>query len=216
MPLWHRANSGEIPTSGRLRNGLYHAAVWLCGIYLLLGSFALFPMRMSAQGYLSEEYELKAAILFNLVKFVEWPPTAYSGAEAPIVLCTVGRDPFGSALDQFAGDTVNGRHMVIRRLQRDDDLHSCHLVFVSSLERRLLTRFLKNLQGRPILTVGEMDQFATRGGMVQLSVEDKQVHFTINVTAASRQQLRIRSNLLALSRIVESNADDTTRNGLAP
>jgi uncharacterized protein DUF4154 len=216
MPLWRRANSGDIPTSGRLQNGLRRAAVWWCGIYLLFGSFTLFPMLVSAQGYRSEEYELKAAILFNLLKFVEWPPTAFSGAEAPIVLCTVGRDPFGSALDQFAGDTVNGRRLLIRRLQRDADPHGCHLVFVSSSERKLLAHFLKTLRGGPILTVGEMDQFATRGGMVQLSVEDKQVHFTINLAAASGEQLRIRSNLLALSRIVESTADNPARSGLTP
>jgi YfiR/HmsC-like len=216
MAFWRRANFGEIPTSGRLQHCLYRPAARLCGIYLLAGGFTLFPMRVSAQGYRSEEYELKAAILFNLLKFVEWPATAYSDAEAPIVLCTVGRDPFGPALDRFAGDTVNGRRLVIRRLQRDDDLHCCHLVFVSSLERKLLPGFLKNLQGGPVLTVGEMDQFATRGGMVQLSVEDKQVHFTINLTAASRQQLRIRSNLLALARIVESTADNAARSGLTP
>jgi YfiR/HmsC-like len=189
---------------------------WRLGGYLLLAGLALLPMRASAQEYRSGEYELKAAILFNLVKFVEWPAAAYPGAQAPTVLCTLGRDPFGSALDQFAGNTVNGRPLMIRRLQRDDDASGCHLVYISSSERKLLRQLLKTLQGGPILTVGETEQFAIRGGMIQLSVENKQVHFTINLSAASREQLRIRSNLLALSRIVGSNVSLGTQTGLFP
>jgi hypothetical protein len=45
--------------------------------------------------------------------------------------------------------------------------------------------------------------------MIQLTVEDKQVHFTINLEVASREQLRIRSNLLALSRVI--NGEVSTR-----
>jgi hypothetical protein len=173
-------------------------------------------MHASAQEVRSGEYDLKAAILFNLVKFIEWPATAYPSAQAPTVLCTLGRDPFGSALSDYAGNSVNGRSLVIRRLQRDEDAHGCHLVYISSSERKLLPQVLKNLQTGPILTVGELEQFAARGGMIQLTVEEKQVHFTINLGVASREQLRIRSNLLALSRIVESSVNPGTETGLLP
>lgn len=205
MALWSGADPKQFPTAAsppkemRPRTGR-----WRLGGYLLLAGLALFPLHTSAQEYRSGEYELKAAILFNLVKFVEWPAAAYSDAQAPTVLCVLGRDPFGAALNEYSGNSVNGRALLIRRLHRDDDPHSCQLVYISSSERKLLTELLRNLQRGPILTVGEMEEFATRGGMIQLTVEEKQVHFTINLTAASREQLRIRSNLLALSRIVGS------------
>jgi hypothetical protein len=191
------------------------AVIWIFGVYSAFASLALFPLHASAQEHRSGEYELKAAILFNLVKFVEWPATAYAGAQAPTVLCTLGRDPFGSALNQYDGNNVNGRPLVIRRLRRGDDPHGCHLAYISSSEAKLLTQELKSLDAEPILTVGEMDQFAGRGGMIQLRVEDKQVHFTINPSVASREQLRIRSNLLALSRIVETNVS-RTETGFVP
>lgn len=175
------------------------------GFHFLLAAFVLFTMHASAQEYRSGEYELKAAILFNLVKFVEWPAAAYSSTQAPTVMCVLGTDPFGSALNEYSGNTVNGRFLVIRRLQRDEDAQGCHLVFISSSERKLLGQVLRGLRSGPILTVGETEQFAARGGMIQLTLEDKQVHFTINLNMASREQLRIRSNLLALSRIVESD-----------
>jgi hypothetical protein len=168
------------------------------------------------QDYESSEYDLKAAILFNLVKFVEWPPTAYPDARAPTVVCTLGKEPFGPALDRFAsGNSAFGRQFVVRRLRYEEDSHGCHVVYISSSERKLLPEILKGLEGSHILTVGETEQFAAHGGMVQLSMENKQVHFTINLSVASREELRIRSGLLALSKIVESSAIPPTESGLA-
>jgi hypothetical protein len=168
------------------------------------------------QDYESSEYDLKAAILFNLVKFVEWPPTAYPDARAPTVVCTLGKEPFGPALDRFAsGNSAFGRQFVVRRLRYEEDSHGCHVVYISSSKRKLLPEILKGLEGSHILTVGETEQFAAHGGMVQLSMENKQVHFTINLSVASREELRIRSGLLALSKIVESSAIPPTESGLA-
>jgi hypothetical protein len=145
----------------------------------VLATAALFPWHGFAQEYQSSEYELKAAILFNLVEFVEWPPAAYPDAQAPTVLCTLGRDPFGPALDRFAsGNSAVGRPLVLRRLRREDNSHGCHLIYISSSERKLLPEILKSLGGGHVLTVGETEQFAARCGMIQLTMEDKQVHFT--------------------------------------
>jgi len=183
---------------------------------LLLTAAALYPSHGLAQEYQSSEYDLKAAILFNLVRFVEWPPKAYPDARAPTEVCTLGKEPFGPALEHFAsGNSAFGRGFVVRRLRSEEDTRGCHLVYISSSERKLLPEILKGLEGSHVLTVGESEQFAAHGGMVQLTMEDKQVHFTINLSAASREELRIRSGLLALSKIIGSAAIPPTESGLA-
>src|SRR3990172_10053935 len=45
------------------------------------------------------EYQVKAAILFNFAKFVEWPDAAFPDPATPIIIGVLGEDPFGSALD---------------------------------------------------------------------------------------------------------------------
>ena len=103
----------------------------------------------------------------------------------------------------------------MRRLRDEEDSHGCHLVYISSSERKLLPEILKSLEGSHVLTVGETEQFAVHGGMVQLTMENKQVHFTINLGVASREELRIRSGLLALSKIIGSAGIAPTESGLA-
>src|SRR6185295_17077931 len=56
------------------------------------------------------EYQVKAVFLFNFTQFVDWPAQSFADARAPFVIGVLGRDPFGSALDEAVrGETVNGR-----------------------------------------------------------------------------------------------------------
>jgi hypothetical protein len=76
------------------------------------------------------------------------------------------------------------------------------IVFISDSERDRLPAILKSLEASPVLTVGEMDEFAERGGVIRFRVEQDRVRLDINVAAAERARLRISSQLLKLARVV--------------
>ena len=156
-----------------------------------------------AQSETPNEYQVKAAFLYNFAKFVEWPPDAFAGPQAPIVLGIVGEDPFGDALREIiSGKTVNGRSFLIKRLKLGPELHGCHILFISSSEKKNLARIFESLKGSSVLTVGETDQFVQSGGAIKLFLEGNNVRFEINVGAASLARLKISSKLLALARSV--------------
>jgi len=155
-----------------------------------------------AQSEPPTEYQIKAAFLYNFAKFVEWPD-AFADPHAPIVLGIVGEDPFGSVLDKIVlGKTVNDRGLVIKRLKEGPDLRNCHILFVSSSERKHMPQILESLQGSSVLTVGETDRFAQSGGVINFILEENKVRFEINSETAARAGLKISSKLLALARIV--------------
>ena len=150
----------------------------------------------------TREYELKAAFLYNFAKFVEWPAGTFSDDGAPIVVAVVGDDPFRASLDSVSGKSANGRQVVVRRMSVGQDLRSCQVLFVSSSERRRLTEIVASIEGASVLTVGEMDGFASNGGMIRLTMEDNKVRFQINAGAARHARLRISSKLLSLAKDV--------------
>ena len=55
-----------------------------------------------------------------------------------------------------------------------------------------------------MLTVGEADHFARRGGMIGFFLEDNRVRLEVNRGAAERAGLRLSSKLLAVARLVKS------------
>lgn len=173
-------------------------------VALLLSAQLLAPKAAAAQGDSAGEYEIKAAMLYNVMQFVEWPSSAYTDANSPSVLCVLGWDPFGNSLTSLVSDKVlDGRHVEIRHVANSEQIRACHVLYISSSERKHLAQILSNLSDATVLTVGEMSHFAERGGMIQFALEEKQVHFDINADAASRSGLKISARLLALARIVK-------------
>jgi len=174
-------------------------------VFSLLLVHSMIPRIAAGQKDSAGEYELKAAMLYNLTLFVEWPPSAYPDPQAPILLCILGRDPFGSSLTSTVpGKTARGRSVLIRHLQNDKEIRSCQVLYISSSERKTAAQILSTLNGSSVLTVGEMTQFAAHGGMIQFSLEDQRVRFDINLDAASRAGLKISSKLLVLAQIVKN------------
>jgi hypothetical protein len=159
----------------------------------------------TAAGAALSEYQVKAALIYNLAKFVEWPTSALPDSQPSIVLCILGQDPFGANLQQtIAGKMVHGRALEMRRIREIGAAQGCHILFISSSERSRLPQILDAFQKRPVVTIGEMDQFAQLGGMVNLIIEENRVQFEINIDTAERAGLTISSRALKLARIVRS------------
>lgn len=174
-----------------------------CGF--LIGVLAVVGCRSAAaqQEYQANEYEIKAAYLLNFPSFVEWPGSATPELQSPIRFCLAGPDPLGSSLSRMIADRLSrGRSLLFRRLDRTDSFSNCQILYISASEGKYIPQILDSLHGASILTVGENDQFAEQGGMIQLVMQDNRIHFKINPTAASQAGIRISSKLLALAQIV--------------
>ena len=151
------------------------------------------------------EYELKAAFLFNFVKFVKWPSHAFSDETSPLAIGILGNDPFAGALDRTVrGETVGGRIVKVRRSGRVEELRDCQIVFVSRAERTNVGDILAAMHGSAVLTIGETEQFSRQGGVISLLMNRGHVGFEINVAAGRRAGLEISSKLLKLGRVVTS------------
>jgi hypothetical protein len=172
---------------------------------LALGlSFCLLLGVSALRGETLEEYQFKAAFLFNLAKFVEWPPQTFQGANDPLVSCVAGESPIGEALRRGAGgDTIGTRKLVVKPVTDIHQVAGCHILFVSSSLQKRWHSLVSAAKGEGILTVGESDDFAAGGGMVNFHLEGERIRVQINVAAVEREHLRISSRLLSLPQIVK-------------
>lgn len=164
--------------------------------------FAFAPETLRAQPEVSKEYQIKAACLFNFARFVEWPPTAFTNADAPLCIGILGDDPFGQSLDKTLKDeTVHNHRLLVVRSKHVEDLKTCQLVFISRSEKGHVTEILDVLK-TGTLTVSETEDFARRGGDINFFLEGNKVRFEINPAVAQSQGLKISSQLLSLGKIV--------------
>ena len=163
----------------------------------LLGALAALTSASQAQ---SVEAKVKAAFLYNFVKYVEWPGSAFESDSSPIVIGIIGNDSLAGALESVVeGKTAGGRRLMVRHLRWSDDLSACQELFVPASEMGGAAR-LGNLRGKPVLVVGEAPGFARKHGAINFTVQGNRVRFEINGATASQGGLSISSKLLSLGK----------------
>lgn len=147
----------------------------------------------SVQAERTGEYELKAALLRQLMNYVEWP------AGSPANVCIVGVDPFGTVLDRAFADM---RPQLRRLSANSDDLPTCGFVFVAGSEASVAAVLLSRLPTRGTLSVSDITDFTDAGGMVAMRMQENRVRFRIDVGHARRAGLRVNAKLLRLSDVI--------------
>jgi len=155
---------------------------------------------LAAEG--PSEYQVEAAFLLNFTKFIEWPSVAFEKPDAPLEICILGDDPFGSAIDHLVeGETVNGHKLAVERLRRAPTPKSCQVLFISKSEKDA-SGIVAGL-GPGVLTVSDRDGFLREGGMIAFVIEDRHVRFDISQRAAVRASLTINARMLNVARSVQ-------------
>lgn len=175
--------------------------VWLR--WLLLGLAVLLCSRpLPAQQVVLREYSVKAAFLYNLVKYTDWPSRAFPEPGAPIIIGLLGTDPFGAVLDQIVeGRVINGHPILVRRATGVAELKGAHVVFVAASEADRAAEQCAALESFRALTVGDTEQTAAFSA-VKFDLEEDRVVFTIDLGRTSRVGVNISSKLLHLAKTV--------------
>ena len=152
------------------------------------------------------EYLVKAAFLYNFAKFTKWPSGTYADASAPLVVCVLGKDAFGKALDALAGKRINGRPVAVSRLAGVEEARQCQVVFISESEEERVPGIVSYLAGRPVLTVCNAPSCTRFRGIIHLKVVAQKIRFAIDLDCADSAGLKLSSKLLALADEVAKEA----------
>jgi len=197
--------SPRTPSRSARREGrtAFPAVSRLCLLSLLLGWVLLgSAVDGRAQGPVSKEYQIKAAFLYNYIKFVEWPAPSQNASQ-PIVIGVWGGNPFGDALGSTVRDRkINGRTIVVKQVRTAAAARATHLLFVSAADDARFGELREALKGSGVLTVGESESFAQQGGMIFFTLDGDKLRFEINMNAAEQAGLKISAQLQKLARAI--------------
>lgn len=182
---------------------LYECRATIAGLWI--AALLLLAPTVDAQDR-TAEYKLKVAYLYNFCTYVKWPENAsFEANDSPIVIGVLGKDPFGSALDELAARKTVGSHpIVIKRFVQLNDVQSCHLLFVASTnDAEVRKKIQVQLADSPTLLVGENPGYAAQGADVNFFVDaDGTIGFEMNAQAIAAKQLMVNARLAKIATIV--------------
>jgi hypothetical protein len=163
--------------------------------------------------------DLKAAFLAQLTGYTDWPKSADSAESTatPITIGVLGRDPnsviglIRKGIAAPGGLSAQGRRLQLMDLNTSagvldlsEQLQECEVLFLSE------DAFVHCMvEAQPILTVGESDGFAERGGVVEFYPDPNvdRLVMRINLQALRLSGVVLSAKILSLSNVVILDAD---------
>jgi hypothetical protein len=149
------------------------------------------------------EVQVKSALVYNFIKFVDWPASRFAEANSPIVIGVAGSSELRDELEGMVrGRRLYGRELSIVTIDGPEAAKSTHILFISRVEGKGLDELLGAVRGSAILTLGETREFAKRGGMIWFVPEQGKLRFEINIQVVEESGLRISAQLQKLAKSV--------------
>lgn len=149
----------------------------------------------------SKEMQVKSVFIFNFINFVEWPEAKRTPGTT---ICTFGGNPFGDTLEYISSKKQGDKPSIVRHIANGIELaKNCHILFVADAAEGELPAIARYAAAHGILTVSDIGNFATRGGIVGFIRKDNKIRLQINPDMAAQAGLKISAKLLELSDIAK-------------
>jgi hypothetical protein len=145
------------------------------------------------------EPALKAAFIYNFARFTTWP--ADLPATDSFVICVLGDTAVSEALTRaVSGRQLMDKPISILPVAAAAPKRGCRILYVSGVPVREAADLVGELRETPVLTISNIEGFASAGGMTQFFFEHGQLRFRIHHESAKRAGLLISSRLLIMAR----------------
>ncbi len=184
----------------------------LAVLSMLLFAIPVIGQESLAAGDKEKEYKVKAAFVYNFMKFVDWEGMSIAGFKdkPDLGLGVVGDDPFDGGLEALKSKTVGDKKIAVYYFTYDSladeseskQLSSCNVVFVSKSEQKHYAEIASKVADSSVLTIGDEDSFANSCGVISFDIEKGKVCFDINLNNAKKSGIKIDVKLLKLARKV--------------
>jgi hypothetical protein len=164
-------------------------------LVLLLASSSLAQAQRQAP-----EAELKAAILINMLLFVDWPSKTSQPSDR-LTLCYLDASPITAVLDLLNGKLLKGKPLQTL-LVTSATSSGCHALYLSPRDTGILAGVVQNLRSSGVLFIGDSPGYLQQGVMLNLEIDDGRVVFDIDLRSARQAGLMLSSKVLRLARKV--------------
>lgn len=152
----------------------------------------------------ASEYELKAAFIYNVIPFIDWPERAVGDH---FIIGFAGEGSMTAALANFFKDKrIGSKPIEVRNVHTLAELRGCNVLLLAYPDSSRMREALSQLRGTNVLTIGDGESFARSGGVVAFVPQENTFRLAVNERAAERAHLKISSKLLSMTKLVPDEA----------
>jgi TonB family protein len=151
-----------------------------------------------ALGQTQDERAVRAAYVFNLTRYVEWP----AEKKQLIIGILASRETSEFLQKILDGKSADSRFVRVILSPTDNEWQDCSILYIDDSRAKNLPSMLGKLGTSKVLTVGESAAFVRDGGMVALVRTGDKIQMQLNLEAAQRSGIKLNPRLYDVAHIV--------------
>lgn len=154
----------------------------------------------SVQAQERPTHEIHAAMLYNFIKYVQWPNEADGGE---FIVGVMGEEEvFGTLQKWYDGKPKGPKKYVIRKLASAAEAADCQVVYIGKSKSREFENIKTSTTGKSVLTITDGNGLGQKGSCINFKVIDGKLKFELNQTTVNSSNLKVSSQLSSMAIII--------------
>lgn len=152
----------------------------------------------------NNEYEVKAAFIYNFTKFIEWEGENLKSSSS-FKVCIFKNSPIESYLKEILKDKkINGKKTEISTVDNIENINDTHILFIpGNISAKEFKTCIAKSKLKNTLIVSEKAGRIEIGSCINFLVVANKVKFEVNLSSLKKNKLKASSQLLKLAERIE-------------
>ena len=184
---------------------LLHKLIKSFSILMIIGIICN-PLYAKSDAMYSREYHLKGALLKYIIDSIAWPENTLPPNFVNI--CLLGEFSYPVGINAVNGMPAQDRVIVVRNVPTlEAAKDNCQMLYIAQSEEKNIPQILKTFEAKPVLLLGDMEDFAKKGGSINFAIINNLVALTLNQETLNRAHFKIKPEAIDLVTVIPEKQD---------
>ncbi|WNB18610.1 YfiR family protein [Marivirga arenosa] len=145
-------------------------------------------------------HEIHSMLMFNFIKYVEWPADAKSGN---FVIAVVGDENVASTIEAFYSNrTVKGQTVKVVNANDINAVTNAHVLYLASNKSRDFDAAKNKFSGKSTLMITDKNGLGKEGSCINFKEINGKLRFEINESSIQANNLKISNQLSSMGILI--------------
>lgn len=142
-------------------------------------------------------HEIHAAMLYNFIKYVQWPNESEAGT---FVVGVMGEDDVYNTLKAwYDGKPKGSKKYSIKKITSSSEAATCQVVYLGKSKSREFEDIKGSISGKSVLTITDGNGLGEKGSCINFKVVGGKLKFELNQASVNDSNLKISSQLASMA-----------------
>ena len=145
-------------------------------------------------------YEIHSMMIYNFVKYVQWP--GYDSSQDFVIGVIGDDDVHKTLLGWYNGKIKGDKKFAVKKFNSAEEVTGCHIIYVGKKQGKAFETINQKIAGYPTLSITNGQGLGAKGSAINFRVVNNKLAFELNQKAVQKANLKVSSQLAAMAILI--------------